>query len=85
MSKLQGKVNKLVEYIQEYETNYFSALDNLLTKEQAEDIAAILIDNLCLYKIDDANINSAYNEMLADAYNKMLADAMKPPDNPKFM
>lgn len=77
MSKLQGKVNELVEYIQEYETNYFSALDNQLTKEQAKDIAAILIDNLCLYEIDDANINSAYNEM--------LADAMEPPDNPKFM
>ena len=70
MSKLQDKVNELVKYILEYETDYWSKSDIQLTKEEAENMAAILIDCLIDGNIEDADIEDAYNEMY------------EPPDNP---
>jgi hypothetical protein len=69
MSKLQDKVNELVKYILEYETDYWSKSDIQLTKEEAENMTAILIGSL-IDDIEDADIE--------DAYSKMY----KPPDNP---
>lgn len=70
MSKLQDKVDKLVKYILEYETIYWDELNVKLTKEEAENMAAILIDHLINGNIEDADIESAYDEMY------------EPPDNP---
>ena len=69
MSKLQDKVNELVKYILEYETDYWSKSDVQLSKEEAENMAAILIGSL-IDDIEDADIE--------DAYNKMY----EPPDDP---
>lgn len=69
MSKLQDKVDELVKYILEYETIYWDKLDVKLSKEEAENIAAILIDRM-LDNIEDADIESAYDQMY------------EPPDNP---
>ncbi len=69
MSKLQDSVNELVKCILEYETDYWSELDVQLSKEEAENMAAILIDSL-IDDIEDADIE--------DAYNKIY----EPPDNP---
>ena len=69
MSKLQDSVNELVKYILEYETDYWSKSDVQLTKEEAENMAAILIGSL-IDDIEDADIEDAYNEMY------------EPPDNP---
>ena len=69
MSKLQDKVNELVKYILEYETDYWSKSDVQLSKEEAENMAAILIGSL-INDIEDADIE--------DAYNKMY----EPPDDP---
>jgi hypothetical protein len=69
MSKLQDSVNELVKYILEYETDYWSKSDVQLSKEEAENMAAILIGSL-IDDIEDADIEDAYNEMY------------EPPDNP---
>jgi hypothetical protein len=69
VSKLQDKVNELVKYILEYETDYWSKSDVQLSKEEAENMAAILIGSL-IDDIEDADIE--------DAYNKMY----EPPDDP---
>lgn len=69
MSQLQDKVDELVKYILEYETIYWDKLDVKLSKEEAENIAAILIDRM-LDNIEDADIESAYDQMY------------EPPDNP---
>ena len=69
MSQLQDSVNELVKYILEYETDYWSKLDVQLSKEEAENMAAILIGSL-IDDIEDADIE--------DAYNKMY----EPPDDP---
>ena len=74
MSKLQDSVNELVKYILEYKADYWRELDVQLTKEEAENMAAILIDSLIDGIIKDADIE--------DAYNEMLDDEMEPPDNP---
>ena len=71
MSKLQNRINELVKYILE-ETNHWN--DVQLSKEQIENMAAILIARLALDNVEDANIQ--------DAYNEMLDDEMEPPDNP---
>jgi len=70
MSKLQDSVNELVKCILEYETDYWSKSDVQLTKEKAENMAAILIDRLIDGNIEDADIEDAYNEMY------------EPPDDP---
>lgn len=69
MSKLQDKVDELVKYILEYATDHWSELVLQLTKEEAENMAAILIDRM-LDNIENADIKSAYDEMY------------EPPDNP---
>jgi hypothetical protein len=69
MSKLQDSVNELVKYILEYKIDYWSELDVQLTKEEAENMAVILIGSL-IDDIEDADIEDAYNEMY------------EPPDNP---
>jgi hypothetical protein len=69
MSQLQDSVNELVKYILEYETDYWSKSDVQLSKEEAENMAAILIGSL-IDDIEDADIE--------DAYNKMY----EPPDDP---
>jgi hypothetical protein len=69
MSKLQDSVNELVKCILEYETDYWSKSDVQLSKEEAENMAAILINRLA-EDINDVNIE--------DAYNKMY----EPPDDP---
>ena len=69
MSKLQDKVDKLVKYILKYETIYWDWRDVKLSKEEVENIAAILIDRM-LDNIEDADIESAYDHMY------------EPPDNP---
>ena len=69
MSKLQDKVDELVKYILEYATDHWSELGLQLTKEEAENMAAILIDRM-LDNIEDADIESAYDHMY------------EPPDNP---
>ena len=69
MSKLQDSVNELVKYILEYETDYWSKSGVQLSKEEAENMAAILIGSL-IDDIEDADIE--------DAYNKMY----EPPDDP---
>jgi hypothetical protein len=69
MSKLQDSVNELVKYILEYKIDYWSELDVQLTKEEAENMTAILIGSL-IDDIEDADIEDAYNEMY------------EPPDNP---
>lgn len=65
MSKLQDTIDVLVNYIIE-----FNSLEVELNKEQAEYIAAILIERFV--SIKDANIEDAYNQMLDDQI----------PDNP---
>ena len=69
MSKLQDKVDELVKYILEYKTIYWDELNVKLSKEESENIAAILIDRM-LDNIEDADIESAYDQMY------------EPPDNP---
>jgi K+/H+ antiporter YhaU regulatory subunit KhtT len=69
MSQLQDSVNELVKYILEYETDYWSKSDVQLSKEEAENMAAILIGSL-IDNIEDTDIEDAYNEMY------------EPPDNP---
>jgi hypothetical protein len=66
---LQDSVNELVKYILEYKIDYWSELDVQLTKEEAENMTAILIGSL-IDDIEDADIEDAYNEMY------------EPPDNP---
>ena len=73
MIKLQDSVNELVKYILEHKTDYWSELGIELTKKQAENMAAILINRLA-EDINDVNIE--------DAYNEMLDDEMEPSDNP---
>ena len=70
MSKLQDSVNELVKYILEYKIDYWSELDVQLTKEEAENMTAILIGSLIDGNIENADIEDAYNEMY------------EPPDNP---
>ena len=69
MSKLQDKVDKLVKYILECETIYWDELNVKLSKEESENMAAILIDRM-LGNIEDADIESAYDQMY------------EPPDDP---
>jgi len=70
VSKLQDKVDELVKYILEYATDHWSDLGLQLTKEEAENMAAILIDHLINGDIEDSDIEAAYDQMY------------EPPDNP---
>ena len=79
MSQLQDKVDELVKYILEYETIYWDELDVKLTKEEAENMAAILIDHLINGDIEDGDIESAYNQMYEppDDPDQVYADAFQ--------
>ena len=78
MSKLQDKVDKLVKYILKYETIYWDWRDVKLSKEEVENIAAILIDRM-LDNIEDADIESAYDQMYEppDDPDQVYADAFQ--------
>ena len=79
MSQLQDKVDELVKYILECETIYWDELNVKLTKEEAENMAAILIDHLINGNIEDADIESAYDEMYEplDNPDQVYADAFQ--------